>query len=197
MVLLFPIVPFMLTHNVALMRLGGENKLNKNVSTLAIQKNITFREPNENDGSDMYTLVKNTKVLDLNSPYSYLMWAKYFHKTSIIAEINEQLVGFISGFIQPQSPHTLFVWQVAVDESQRGKGLATNLLMNLLKQLEKKDIRYVEATVTPSNVPSHRFFKGLANKLETGCEITECFSSDQFPHGSHEPELTYRIGPLK
>lgn len=145
----------------------------------------------------MYALVKKTKVLDLNSPYSYLMWAKYYNKTSIIAEINGKLVGFISGFIQPESPHTLFVWQVAVDESQRGKGLATRLLVNLLKQLETKDIRYLEATVTPSNLPSKNLFKGIADKLNTKCEIEECFSADQFPDSSHEPELTYRIGPLK
>lgn len=145
----------------------------------------------------MYTLVKKTKVLDLNSPYSYLMWAKYFNKTSIIAEIDDELVGFISGFIQPHSPHTLFVWQVAVDKSQRGKGLATNLLVNLLKQLEDKNIHYLEATVTPSNLPSRNLFTGLANKLETNCKVKECFSAEQFPDSTHEPEFTYRIGPLK
>lgn len=125
------------------------------------------------------------------------MWGKYFNKSSIIAEVNDELVGFISGFIQPHAPRTLFVWQVAVDESQRGKGLATSLLVNLLKQLEDEGIHYLEATVTPSNVPSKNLFTGLADKLETNCEVNECFSADQFPDSTHEPEFTYRIGPLK
>lgn len=144
----------------------------------------------------MFTLVKNTNVLDVNSAYSYLMWGKYFSKTSIIAEVENELVGFISGFIQPSAPDTLFVWQVAVDESQRGKGLATKLLKKLLHQLENDNIRYVEATVTPSNLASANLFKGLANKLNTQCEISTCFSSTQFPDSSHEDELTYRIGPI-
>nr|WP_276309925.1 diaminobutyrate acetyltransferase [Pueribacillus theae] len=157
---------------------------------------LNFREPTENDGAAMYTLVKNSKVLDLNSSYSYLMWGKYFNKTSILAEIDDRVVGFISGFLQPNAPDTLFVWQVVVDESQRGKGLATSLLEKLLYQLDHKDIHYLEATVTPSNIASNNLFKGLAKKLEATCEVSECFLEEQFPDPSHETEWTYRIGPL-
>lgn len=162
-----------------------------------IEKGIHLREPTENDGAKMYALVKKTKALDLNSPYSYLMWAKYFHKTSIVAVKNEDLIGFISGFLQPHEPQTLFVWQIAVDKSQRGKGLATHLLIQLLKQLENVPIRYLEATVTPSNAPSKNLFTGLADKLNTNCEVKACFSADQFPESAHEPEFLYRIGPIK
>lgn len=158
---------------------------------------IIFREPTEDDGSEMFRMVKESKVLDINSSYSYLMWSKYFNKTSIIAQCGEQVIGFVSGFLQPESPHTLFVWQVAVDESHRGKGLATKLINQLLSQVKEENVRFLEATVTPSNIPSSNLFKGIAKKHGTDCKVFECFSKDQFPDASHEVEMTYRIGPLK
>lgn len=146
----------------------------------------------------MFRIVKESKVLDVNSSYSYLMWSKYFNNTSIIAECeNNEVIGFVSGFLQPESPNTLFVWQVAVDHKHRGKGLATKLIEQLLNQLESENVNFLEATVTPSNIPSSKLFKGIAKKNDTNCIIFECFSEDQFPDPSHEPEMTYRIGPLK
>lgn len=145
----------------------------------------------------MFRIVEESKVLDVNSSYSYLMWSKYFHETSIVAESEDKVVGFVSGFIQPTSLDTLFVWQVAVDLDYRGLGLATKLIEQLLEQLRDDDVNYLEATVTPSNIPSSKLFKGIAEKHDTDCSISECFSEDQFPDPSHESELTYRVGPFE
>ncbi|GIN91540.1 hypothetical protein J6TS1_15000 [Siminovitchia terrae] len=75
--------------------------------------------------------------------------------------------------------------------------MATTLLLKLIKRLENTNIRFLEATVTPTNKPSNNLFKGLAKKLETEYTQYECFSEDQFPDPSHEAEIAYRIGPLK
>lgn len=144
----------------------------------------------------MYRIVKESKVLDVNSPYSYLMWSKYFSNTSIIATNNDKVIGFVSGFLQPETPDTLFVWQVAVDLDFRGHGLATKLIEQLLLKLQGENVSYLEATVTPTNIPSSNLFKGIAKKQQTNCTIYECFSEDQFPGTDHEAELTYRVGPF-
>lgn len=157
---------------------------------------IAFRTPTENDGKEMFRIVKESKVLDVNSSYSYLMWGKFFYKTSIIAQYENEVIGFVTGFLKPESPNTLFVWQVAIDEKCRGNGLATKLIMKLINKLKSQNIQFIEATVTPSNKPSSNLFKGLAKRYETDCEIYECFSKDQFPDSSHEAEFAYKIGPL-
>lgn len=144
----------------------------------------------------MFRIVEESNVLDVNSPYSYLMWGKYFNDTSIIAKRGNDAIGFVTGFLNPHSPDTLFVWQVAVDEKYRGHGLATKLIMVLIDKLKAQNIRYLEATVTPSNIPSSHLFKGLAKRYETNCHIYECFSENQFPNIGHEAEFTYKIGPL-
>lgn len=146
----------------------------------------------------MFRIVKESNVLDVNSSYSYLMWGKFFHNTSMIAECKDgHVVAFVSGFLLPERNDTLFIWQIGVEEKQRGKGLATKLIIELLRHVRKnKNVRYLEATVTPSNVPSSKLFKGIAKRLATDCVIKECFSEDLFPDGTHERELSYRIGPF-
>ncbi|WP_244943850.1 diaminobutyrate acetyltransferase [Siminovitchia fortis] len=186
---------------IYILQRGGEQTITKVIEKPSAKGRksaaIYFREPTADDGSEIFELVKKSKVLDVNSSYSYLMWGKYFNKTSIVAVADRKIVGFISGFLQPTAPDTLFVWQVVVDRSQRGKGLATTLLLKLIKRLEHTNIRFLEATVTPSNAPSNNLFKGLAKKLETRYTKYECFSEEQFPDPSHEAEIAYRIGPLK
>lgn len=82
--------------------------LERNAITVRDGRTITFRKPDENDGREMFRIVEESKVLDVNSSYSYLMWSKYFNETSIVAESEDKVIGFVSGFIQPTSLDTLF-----------------------------------------------------------------------------------------
>lgn len=169
---------------------------NKNSSLKLKNKDVSFRKPTVNDGAQMFKIVENSGVLDVNSPYSYLMWGKYFNETSIVAEVNGEIIGFISGLIQPDAPETIFVWQIAIDEKYRGNGLALTSLNNLIKQVKHKNITHLEATITPSNIPSNRLFTKLATKLGTDHRVYPCFEEKHFPDGDFEEELTYRIGPF-
>lgn len=144
----------------------------------------------------MWELIKETKNMDLNSAYSYLMFSHYFGDTCVIAEDHNQLIGFVSAFRPPSSPDTVFVWQVAVNENYRGNGIGNKLLNELLSREFCKDVRFLEATVSPSNFPSQSLFKGLAKQLGCPCEVSDCFTEEMFPEPGHEAEQTYRIGPF-
>ncbi|OZU90591.1 diaminobutyrate acetyltransferase [Virgibacillus indicus] len=162
-----------------------------------IKTDYHFRKPTKEDGAAVWELIKGTNVLDLNSSYSYLMWCEIFSDTSIVVEREGDTVGFISGFINPNSPNALFIWQVAVNASERGRGLGTRMLRQLLNRRACEDVQYVEATVSPSNKPSKSLFKGLAKKLDTNCHISDYFTSEDFPSEGHEDELLFKIGPIE
>lgn len=166
------------------------------IAQLKPKNSVVFSIPAVKDGKDIWQLIKGTRVLDLNSSYSYLLWSAYFSKTSVVVKSNNKVVGFVSGFIEPNDPDTLFIWQVAVDQSMRGKGLATQMIKEILTRQICRNIRYLEATVTPSNVASIALFKGLARNLKTQCLISEGFKHDHFPGGGHEGENLFRIGPF-
>lgn len=165
----------------------------KNSNTM--EQTLTIGKPTVDDGALMWQLV-NDSTLDLNSPYKYIMMCEYFQETCVVVKENEKLLGFITAFIPPESNNVVFVWQIGVDPSQRGKGLASKMLTELVSRETCKKVRYLEATVTPSNLASQSLFRGFARHTKTKCLVKECFSADLFPVEGHEEELTYRVGPL-
>ncbi|WP_444685521.1 diaminobutyrate acetyltransferase [Alkalicoccus luteus] len=156
---------------------------------------LSLEQPSKEDGQGMYNLAKKTS-LDLNSAYKYIMMAEYFSETCVVARENDEVVGFITGFIQPEHPDTVFVWQVGVDSSQRGKGVAYKMLDELLSRDAAKDVKYLEATITKDNVASQSLFKKLAKTEDTSFEVRETFPADVFPEEDGKAEYTYRIGPF-
>lgn len=163
--------------------------------TVSTVDSLTFEKPTVEDGADMWELVKNS-TLDLNSSYKYIMMCEFFAETCVVAKEKGELVGFVTAFIPPEKQDTVFVWQVGVDSSQRGKGLASRLLNELVERTGCDDVKYLEATVTPSNEASQALFKKLARTHNTTCEVSECFAEELFPGEGHEAELTFRIGPF-
>ncbi len=157
---------------------------------------LVYRKPTAEDGGKVWQLVKDTKVLDLNSAYSYIMFCDYFADTCVVAESDGEIVGFVSAFCPPENAATLFVWQVAVDSSQRGKGVATELLSSLMKREECKQVRTVELTISPSNKASQALFARLARELNAEINVHSGYAASLFPGGGHEDEDIYRIGPI-
>ncbi|PTM59620.1 diaminobutyrate acetyltransferase [Desmospora activa DSM 45169] len=155
-----------------------------------------FRAPRKEDGLDVWRLIKEAGTLDLNSPYSYLMLCDLFSDTCVIAEEKGKIVGFVSAFLSPDSPDTIFIWQVGVAQSQRGKGLGKRLLREVLRRKACAGVRFLEATVSPSNIPSQSLFRSLAREKKTNCRTRKRYGEELFPGNGHEAEWTFRIGPL-
>jgi len=157
---------------------------------------ITLRAPVEEDGKAIWELVKSTKVLDLNSPYNYIMLSKYFSDTCVVADADGKIAGYISAFRPPADPEVLFIWQVAVDEAYRRRKLGIAMLKHLLERESCRQVRYYEITVTPSNKAADALYRKFAKGMGVPCETSECFPARLFPGGQHEEELLYRIGPF-
>ncbi|GAA1873713.1 diaminobutyrate acetyltransferase [Actinomadura bangladeshensis] len=157
---------------------------------------MLLQEPSLSDGPELWRLARDSKVLDVNSPYSYTLWCRDFGDTSVVARDGAGPCGFITGYVRPARPDTFFVWQVAVDRAHRGQGLARRMLDRLADRLAPRGHRYMEATVTPGNAASTAMFASFAR--DRGCELARSplFGAEHFPEGGHEPEVLFRIGPI-
>lgn len=137
------------------------------------------------------------RTVDINSPYSYLMLGEYFAENCAVAERNGDLVGFVTGFRPFEDPETLFIWQIAVDESARGLGVASRLLDDVAGRPRVPRLRYLEATVTPGNAASKKLFRAFAERWKAECQEEVLFDRSDFPRDAdegHEPEIRFRIG---
>ncbi|SDB81422.1 diaminobutyrate acetyltransferase [Shouchella lonarensis] len=157
---------------------------------------LTITRPTVEEAASMWELVQQS-TLDKNSAYKYVMMCTYFAETCVVAKENDHVVGFITGFIPPEKRDVVFVWQIGVASSQRGKGVGSKMLHALIEHEACKDVNYVEATVTPSNKASQALFRRLARDYMTNCFIGTGFKSSLFPEDGHEEERCFRIGPLK
>jgi L-2,4-diaminobutyric acid acetyltransferase len=157
---------------------------------------ITFRKPESQDGSRVHKLISECKPLDENSVYCNLLQCTHFADTSVAAEMDGDLVGFISGYIPPQQPETVFVWQVAVHEKGRGQGLAKRMLKEIVSRDACKHVTHMETTITEDNEASWALFRSFARDM--GAELTyhEHFSKETHFGGHHDPEFLLRIGPF-
>ncbi|MFI5783620.1 diaminobutyrate acetyltransferase [Nocardia sp. NPDC051570] len=134
-------------------------------------------------------------MLDANSSYAYLLWCRDFRATSVVVEIGGDIAGFTTGYLRPQAPDVLFIWQVAVDHAYRGRGLGVAMLDHLVNNLAAQGISTLETTVSPDNEASLAMFASLARRREAQLTRQVLFEPQDFPDG-HESEDLYRIGPL-
>ncbi len=147
------------------------------------------------DGSAMWRVARESGVLEENAEYTYHMFSHFFGETSTVADLDGVAVGFVAGFRPPYRQDSLFVWQIAVAEEARGRGLAAAMLHGLIQRLSPR-IHYLEATVTPDNEPSMRTFRKIARDLETSITEEVLFPGNRFHGPSHEDEVMFRIGPI-
>jgi diaminobutyrate acetyltransferase len=156
---------------------------------------LVIEEPSLEDASALWRIARDSRVLDLNSSYAYLLWTHDFAATSAVAKADNEVVGFVTGYVRPSAPDTLVVWQIAIDEAHRGRGLASALLHQLLDRVTSRGVRFLETTITSDNEASIRLFSSLATARGSQLSNEGLFSSQLFPDG-HEAEHRYRIGPL-
>ncbi|MGB0465899.1 MAG: diaminobutyrate acetyltransferase [Pontibacterium sp.] len=157
---------------------------------------VILRKPTATDGLSVHQLITRTPELDGNSSYCNLLQCSHFSDTCIIAEKQGDVLGFISGYLKPQNPKTLFIWQVAVSSDARGCGLASQMLQQLLAREESAAVTHLETTITETNQASWALFKRLAKHFDAPLESSVMFDRITHFNDEHDSELLARIGPF-
>lgn len=152
-----------------------------------------FRPPTVDDGLRMWEIARDTGVLDLNTEYAYALWGAEFADSSIVVEDDGRIVGFVTGFIRPSEPDSLFVWQVGVDADQRGKGYAKRMLHALMNRLADHGVVRLRTTVTATNEASQRTFAALARERDLDLGVEEYMSGEHLGEGFVDENL-YTVG---
>ncbi|MDO6563574.1 diaminobutyrate acetyltransferase [Amphritea sp. 1_MG-2023] len=159
-------------------------------------ESVVLRKPGAEDGDPVHTLISQIPELDSNSCYCNLLQCSHFSDTSVLAEKDGEVVGFVSGYRHPKDPTVLFVWQVAVAEKARGMGLASQMLQAIIARHDAPEVTHIETTITADNSASWALFNRLASELDTALERSLLFDRTAHFNDKHESEFLARIGPL-
>lgn len=162
----------------------------------ALKDDIAIRMPSERDGSEIWRLVKVSGMLDENSMYCNLLQCTHFASTCALAERGGEIIGWVSGYIPPEHPERLFVWQVCVSKSERGRGLSGRLIRDVLERDACSDITRLDTTITDDNDASWSLFRKVARSLEADLYRSEYFEKETHFDGRHQTEHLVSIGPF-
>ncbi|OLP45958.1 diaminobutyrate acetyltransferase [Rhizobium oryziradicis] len=166
-------------------------------STDSSKSPISIRAPESADGADVWQLVGDIAALDNNSLYCNLLQCSHFAPTCAIAHLDGEVVGWMSGYIPPQQPDALFVWQVCVSPKARNRGLAQGLIEDVLSRGDCAAVRHVRCTITKDNAASWKLFESVARQLKASITSHEHFSSTEHFRGLHDTEFEVVIGPFE
>ncbi|ABC28368.1 Histone acetyltransferase HPA2/related acetyltransferase [Hahella chejuensis KCTC 2396] len=167
------------------------------------QSETILRTPTADDGPSVHQLISRCPPLDENSVYCNLLQCTHWASTCVIAETADEADesgkktpgGFISGYLLPEDANTLFIWQVAVDRTMRGKGLAGKMLRAILARDACRTVSHLQTTINPSNQASWKLFEKLAQDLGADMQRRTLFDASQFSD-DHEEEVLLTIGPF-
>lgn len=154
---------------------------------------MRLRSPTISDGVAVNELVTQSPPLDPNSCYCNLLQCTHFAGTSVAAELDNNIVGFVSGYSIPQREQELFIWQVMVAPQARGQNLGVAMLEWLVDELNPAAL---ETSITATNAASWRLFERLAK--ERGATLVDAgslFDSKRHFAGRHATERLVRITP--
>ena len=156
--------------------------------------NITLRPPNKSDGMSVYWLIEQSPPLDTNSSYCNLLQCFHFADTSVIAEKNNSVLGFISGYRIPEKNDVLFIWQVAVSNEARGQGLGKMMLRELINRTQ---CNYLNTSITEGNEASWNLFSSIADEFKTEKKRSTMFDRHRHFANQHDTEYLLEIGPFR
>lgn len=155
---------------------------------------LTSRPPRAADAAQVSELVRRAGTLEPNSTYAYVLLCTHFAETGQVAESGGRIVGCALGYRLPQDPSTLFLWQIGVAPDARRRGIARQLLSDLLTRCSPSGVERLETTVAPSNAASRKLFESWSQEQGFSWETSGRFDSCLFGDpGVHEDEQILRI----
>ena len=160
---------------------------------------LRLRGARVGDAAYIWRLVGASGALDLNSSYAYLLMCDRFADTCVVAtapDSDDEIAGFVIGFLPPRQPDTVFVWQIGVSSAARGRGVGSSLLDELVAMPACAGVRFLESTITADNEASQRLFRSFAGRRGADVAVSDAYTTSMFPDNKATEQL-YRIGPFE
>lgn len=89
------------------------------------------------------------------------LFLDHFHTSSLVAQAEGALAGFLVGFPSPARPDTAYVHFAGVHPAHRRSGLARRLYERFFAHARERDRTVVRAVTSPANTGSIAFHRAL------------------------------------
>jgi ribosomal protein S18 acetylase RimI-like enzyme len=95
------------------------------------------------------------------------LFLNHFHTTSLVAEDEGKMIGFLVGFVSPSEPTEAYIHYVAVDPARRHDGLARQLYDEFLERVRGRGCTVARAITSPTNETSIAFHRRMGFEVRS------------------------------
>ena len=140
---------------------------------------IKIEKHMDDDFTHVYKLAGKIDGIVQHPEHVYKIMADHFGDTFFVAkEKNEygedEILGFMLGFLSRKIEGSIFVWQIAVSEQAQGKSIGSGLLEHTVEYAYKTtDCKSVLATVEVENIASQKLFEKMNFEIVSKNFISE------------------------
>jgi L-2,4-diaminobutyric acid acetyltransferase len=119
----------------------------------------------ESDFPAVWEIVKDSKILDIHTPYTYWAQLNMFPTLMFVAESNSEIVGFVSGIGHFRKDSEAFIWQIGVSEKCRRQGVGMALLSRFREVAKDHGFTRLSLTIADDNPGSKMAFEKFAKAV--------------------------------
>ncbi|CUK15858.1 L-2,4-diaminobutyric acid acetyltransferase [Shimia thalassica] len=145
-----------------------------------------LRSPRPEDGERVALLAKDDRKQVFGELLGELSDFEQFMNTSIVAEVEGEVVGAVLAYVPPYDPETLNILHVVIHENEENKGLGSLMLGQLMRREVCAGITRVETTISASDEVTWALFRRFAQWQRRRLDIKPFFTQALQPHRRHE-----------
>ncbi|THB74194.1 MAG: GNAT family N-acetyltransferase [Desulfobulbaceae bacterium] len=116
---------------------------------------------NETDLLAVRNLSAQSEGLAVDRDSFYWLFSEFFKETSFVVYTNNQLIGFILGFINQTEPTQGFIYSLGVAAKHQRKGAGTLLIQAFQERMRARGVRTLYLTTTPENSKALNFYQKI------------------------------------
>ena len=145
-----------------------------------------LRAPVPEDGARIAALAKDFTSGKARDLPETLVGRGAFSETSVLAELDGKLLGWVSAYILPYDPQTLFIWTVEVVKVERNPELSSLMLGYLMRQEPCAGVTRVQTVISCDEDRPWTLFRRFARWQHSRMDIQPYFTQALTPHKRHE-----------
>jgi len=147
-----------------------------------------LRAPEADDAGRIADLADGFASGEAYAPQGDLMSNAAFRDTSVVAELEGELVGGVTAYRLPYDPQTLFIWHADVAETARDQGLSSLMMGYLMRQEACVGVTRVQTAIAPMDERAWTLFRHFARWQRSHMEIQMFITQALTPFAQHETD---------
>lgn len=124
-------------------------------------EHVRIRTVKEKDFFEIMNLASKCDPIPIERDSIYHLFTKYFANTCFVAEIDNQIVGYILGFISQLEKNVAYIHNICIAPDLRRKKIGSSLYQKFFQNMKNEKCQKIFLIINPKNKLSISYHESL------------------------------------